>query len=68
MSESIILNALNFAYDTVMMDEDFQNSDLTPEDAEQIVFEIVTKQFPKCFSSLKTELIKNLQDKQYGIK
>lgn len=61
---SKLLDAVNFAFETVLQDEEFYNTTLTPEDAEDIVYEIITTQFPKCFKTLGKELIKEkIKDK-----
>jgi hypothetical protein len=61
MKDNKLLEAINFAFQTVIEDERFFDSTLTPEDAETIVHHIVTTQFPKCFKSLKEGLINTLE-------
>jgi hypothetical protein len=63
MQELKLIDAINFAYDTVMMDPLFLDSELTPEDAETIVHDIIIGNFPKCYEKLKDDMIKMLKDR-----
>jgi hypothetical protein len=62
MEENKLIEAINFAFQTVIEDERFLDSGLTPEDAEIIVYDIITTQFPKCFNTLGAFMIKDLED------
>jgi hypothetical protein len=64
MEKNKLIEAINFAFQTVIEDERFLNSRLTPEDAEIIVHHIVITQFPKCFKSLGEGLINTLEKKK----
>lgn len=59
---SKLIDAVNFAFETVITDERFLDSNLTPEDAETVVHEIITTQFPKCFKTLGPFIISNIEE------
>ncbi len=57
-----LYQVVDFALGVVLSDPDFLKSGLNNSNAEVIVHNIITNNFPKCYNSLKKDLIKELQN------